>query len=83
MAHSHPATRRGLEEMAIFTEEGVDPKLVQIAHTGDTDDLDYIEELLARAATSAWTATASTSSCRPSSETPPSSNSEARLCASG
>ncbi len=47
MAHSHPGTRRGLEEMAIFTEEGIDPKLVQIAHTGDTDDLDYIEELLA------------------------------------
>jgi phosphotriesterase-related protein len=47
MAHSHPATRRGLEEMAIFTEEGVDPARVQIAHTGDTDDLDYIEELLA------------------------------------
>ncbi len=47
MAHSHPGTRRGLEEMAIFTEEGVDPKLVIVAHTGDTDDLDYIEELLA------------------------------------
>ena len=47
MAHSHPATRRGLEEMAIFAEEGVDPQKVQIAHTGDTDDLDYIEELLA------------------------------------
>ena len=49
MAHSHPATRRGLEIMDVFDEEGVDPKLVQIAHTGDTDDLDYIEELLARA----------------------------------
>jgi phosphotriesterase-related protein len=48
MAHSHPATRRGLELMDIFDQEGVDPKLVQIAHTGDTDDLDYIEELLAR-----------------------------------
>ena len=47
MAHSHPATRRGLEEMQIFGEEGVDPAKVQIAHTGDTDDLDYIEELLA------------------------------------
>ena len=47
MAHSHPASRRGLEQMAIFTEEGVDPKLVIVAHTGDTDDLDYIEELLA------------------------------------
>ena len=47
MAHSHPATRTGLEQMRIFTEEGVDPAKVQVAHTGDTDDLDYIEELLA------------------------------------
>ena len=48
MAHSHPASRNGLEQMRIFEEEGVDPKKVQIAHTGDSDDLDYIEELLAR-----------------------------------
>jgi phosphotriesterase-related protein len=48
MAHSHPATRRGLEIMDVFDDEGVDPRKVQIAHTGDTDDLDYIEELLGR-----------------------------------
>jgi phosphotriesterase-related protein len=48
MAHSHPATRRGLEIMDVFDEEGVDPANVQVAHTGDTDDLDYIEELLGR-----------------------------------
>jgi phosphotriesterase-related protein len=48
MAHSHPANRSGLDEMAIFEDEGVDPARIQIAHTGDTDDLDYIEELLAR-----------------------------------
>jgi phosphotriesterase-related protein len=48
MAHSHPATRRGLEIMDVLDEEGVDPVRVQIAHTGDTDDLDYIEELLGR-----------------------------------
>ena len=48
MAHSHPANRSGLDEMAIFEQEGVDPARIQIAHTGDTDDLDYIEELLAR-----------------------------------
>ena len=48
MAHSHPATRRGLEIMDVFDEEGVEPSKVQIAHTGDTDDLAYIEELLAR-----------------------------------
>ena len=32
--------------MKIFEEEGVDPAKVQVAHTGDTDDLDYIERLL-------------------------------------
>ncbi len=48
MAHSHPRTRRGLEIMDVLDEEGVDPAKVQIAHTGDTDDLDYIEELLSR-----------------------------------
>jgi phosphotriesterase-related protein len=46
MAHSHPASETGLAQMRIFTEEGVDPSMVQVAHTGDTDDLDYIEKLL-------------------------------------
>jgi phosphotriesterase-related protein len=46
MAHSHPASRTGLEQMRVFAEEGVDPARVMIAHTGDTDDLGYIEELL-------------------------------------
>ena len=46
MAHSRPASRTGLEQMRIFGEEGVDPAKVQVAHTGDTDDLDYIEQLL-------------------------------------
>jgi phosphotriesterase-related protein len=46
MAHSHPASGTGLEQMRVFAEEGVDPAQVQVAHTGDTDDLDYIERLL-------------------------------------
>ena len=46
MAHSRPASGTGTEQMRIFKEEGVDPAKVQIAHTGDTDDLDYIEALL-------------------------------------
>jgi phosphotriesterase-related protein len=46
MAHSRPASRTGLDQMALFAEEGVDPAKVQVAHTGDTDDLDYVEELL-------------------------------------
>jgi phosphotriesterase-related protein len=48
MVHSHPGTRRGLEIMGVMESEDIDPSLVQIAHTGDTDDLDYIEELLQR-----------------------------------
>jgi phosphotriesterase-related protein len=47
MAHSRPASGTGLEQMRIFEEEGVDPAKVQVAHTGDTDDLDYIDKLLA------------------------------------
>ena len=38
--------RHRAEQMRIFAEEGVDPSKVQVAHTGDTDDLDYIERLL-------------------------------------
>lgn len=51
MAHSHPGTRSGLEQMRVFVEEGVDPAKIQIAHTGDTDDLEYIEALLATGCT--------------------------------
>jgi phosphotriesterase-related protein len=46
MAHSRPASNTGPRQIEIFLEEGVDPSKVQIAHTGDTDDLDYIEGLL-------------------------------------
>jgi phosphotriesterase-related protein len=46
MAHSRPASGTGLDQMRIFSQEGADPARVQVAHTGDTDDLDYIERLL-------------------------------------
>src|SRR5919106_1400291 len=46
MAHSRPASNTGPRQIEIFEEEGVDLSKVQIAHTGDTDDLDYIEGLL-------------------------------------
>jgi phosphotriesterase-related protein len=46
MAHSRPANQTGIRQIEIFEEEGVDLSRVQIAHTGDTDDLDYIERLL-------------------------------------
>ena len=46
MAHSRPASETGPRQVELFEEEGVDLAKVQIAHTGDTDDLDYIERLL-------------------------------------
>jgi phosphotriesterase-related protein len=46
MAHSRPASNTGPRQVEIFEEEGVEPNKVQIAHCGDTEDLDYIEGLL-------------------------------------
>jgi phosphotriesterase-related protein len=46
MAHSMPAVGTGPRQVEIFREEGVDLARVQIAHCGDTDDLDYIEGLI-------------------------------------
>jgi phosphotriesterase-related protein len=44
--HTHAHTRRGLEQQRIFSEEGVDLSRVIIGHSGDTTDLDYLEELM-------------------------------------
>jgi phosphotriesterase-related protein len=44
--HTHAATRRGLEQQQIFADEGVDLTRVVIGHSGDTTDLDYLEELI-------------------------------------
>ncbi len=46
MAHTRPASNTGPRQLEIFLEEGVDPAKIQLAHTGDTDDLDYILPLL-------------------------------------
>jgi phosphotriesterase-related protein len=46
MAHSMPAVATGPRQIEIFKEEGVDLDRVQIAHCGDTDDVDYIERLI-------------------------------------
>src|SRR4051794_35405831 len=43
MAHSRPASNTGPRQIEIFREEGVDPAKIQIAHTGGSDDLDYVE----------------------------------------
>lgn len=44
--HTHAGLRRGLEQVAIFKEEGVDLNRVVIGHSGDTTDLDYLQELI-------------------------------------
>ena len=46
MAHSMPAVATGPRQVEIFEEEGVDLARVQIAHCGDTDNVDYIERLV-------------------------------------
>src|SRR6478609_5784041 len=46
MAHSRPASNTGPRQVEILLEEGVAPEKIQVAHTGDSDDLDYIERVL-------------------------------------
>jgi phosphotriesterase-related protein len=48
MAHSMPAVATGPRQVEIFEEEGVDLSRVQIAHCGDSDEVSYIEGLLAK-----------------------------------
>ena len=46
MAHSRPASETGPRQVEVLLEEGVDPAKIQIAHCGDTDDLDYLKRML-------------------------------------
>ncbi|MEO6496670.1 MAG: phosphotriesterase [Solirubrobacteraceae bacterium] len=48
MAHSMPAVGTGPRQLEIFLEEGVAPEKIQIAHCGDSADVEYIEGLLAQ-----------------------------------
>src|SRR3954449_11508039 len=48
MAHSMPAVGTGPRQVEIFEEEGVSLDRVQIAHCGDSEDIGYIEDLLAK-----------------------------------
>lgn len=43
--HTHPVTRRGLEQQAVLRDEGVDLARVVIGHSGDTTDCDYLAEI--------------------------------------
>jgi phosphotriesterase-related protein len=44
--HTHAATERGLDQQRIFKEEGIDLRRVVIGHSGDTEDLAYLEKLI-------------------------------------
>jgi phosphotriesterase-related protein len=44
--HTHARLQRGLEQQEIFRSEGVDLTQVVIGHSGDTDDLGYLEALI-------------------------------------
>ncbi|WP_020659104.1 phosphotriesterase family protein [Amycolatopsis benzoatilytica] len=44
--HTDPHLQRGLEQQKLFAEEGVDLTRVVIGHSGDTEDLDYLQALL-------------------------------------
>ncbi len=45
--HTHAHSRRGLDQQRIFAQEGVDLSRVVIGHSGDSTDVDYLEELIA------------------------------------
>jgi phosphotriesterase-related protein len=44
--HTHAKSKQGLAQQKIFREVGVDLTRVIIGHVGDSNDLDYMEELL-------------------------------------
>lgn len=46
--HTNAVMKRGLEQQRIFEEEGVDLSRVVIGHCGDTDDIEYLEEVISR-----------------------------------
>ncbi|MEA2161325.1 MAG: phosphotriesterase-related protein [Solirubrobacteraceae bacterium] len=48
MAHSMPAANTGPRQVEIFLEEGVQPEKVQIAHCGDSADVEYVQALVDR-----------------------------------
>lgn len=45
MVHTNPHTQSGLIAQRILGEEGVDPRRVMLAHSGDSGDLDYLRHL--------------------------------------
>jgi phosphotriesterase-related protein len=44
--HTHAKSKQGLTQQRIFREEGVDLSKVVIGHSGDSTDLEYLEQLI-------------------------------------
>jgi phosphotriesterase-related protein len=44
--HSHPASRNGIDQARFLLDRGVDPARLVIGHSGDSDELDYLLQLL-------------------------------------
>ncbi len=44
--HTHARKRVGLDQQRVFLEEGVDLQRVVIGHSGDTTDIEYLEQLI-------------------------------------
>jgi phosphotriesterase-related protein len=49
--HSHPASRNGLEQQAYLRDHGVPLERVIIGHSGDSEDIDYLREIMENGST--------------------------------
>lgn len=49
--HTHAPSRNGLDQLGFFLDRGVEPQRLVIGHCGDTEDLDYLRELMDAGAT--------------------------------
>jgi phosphotriesterase-related protein len=49
--HSYPASRNGLEQQAFLRERGVPADRIIVGHSGDTDDIGYLREIMDNAST--------------------------------
>ena len=49
--HSHAPSRNGRDQLAFFLERGVAPDRLVIGHSGDSEDLGYLRELMDAGAT--------------------------------
>lgn len=45
MVHTHPGSQTGLQVRRVLAEEGVDPRRVMLAHSGDSTDADHLSDL--------------------------------------